>query len=128
MTLPMRAAAEGGAAMTSLDSNDPAEVVPLEEDVHVLESDMAEQPFVLLEAVRAKDVLQRRETLRDLHVAVALAPFHLVIVVDEQPVERGMLAEDLLHQQEAAVVVETAVDGRVGGRESDAPTETQRRR
>jgi hypothetical protein len=37
MTLPTRAAV----ARPSLDGNDAAEVVPLEEDVDVLESDMA---------------------------------------------------------------------------------------
>src|SRR5688572_32100002 len=109
ITWPMRAAADAGAAMVSLDSNDAAEVVPLEENVHVLESDMAEQPLVLLETVRDEDVFQRLALLSDFQIAVALAAFHLVVVVDEQPVERGMLAEDLLHQQEATVVVEPTI-------------------
>src|SRR5262245_1390827 len=104
MTLPTRAATTclaeaalprggGGTTPTSLDSNDSAEVVPLEENVHVLESDMSEQPFVLLEAVRDEHVFERLALLSDLEVAVALAALHLVIVVDEEPVERGMLAE-----------------------------------
>src|SRR6185436_553062 len=99
-------------SMASLDSNDAAEVVPLEEDIDVLESDMTEQPLVFFEAVRDEDVLQRLALLRDFQVAVALAPFHLIVMIDEQPVERGMLAENLFHEQEAAVVVEPAVYAR----------------
>src|SRR5688572_13165919 len=125
ITWPMRAAADAGAAMVSLDSNDAAEVVPLEENVYVLESDMAEQPLVLLETVRDEDVFQRLALLRDFQVAVALAAFHLVIVVDEQPVERGMLAEDLLHQQEATVVVEPAIHAGHQGLAIQRPDELQ---
>src|SRR5215204_1633779 len=112
--------------MVSLDSNDAAEVVPLEKDVNVLESDMTEQPFILLEAVRNEDVLQRLALLRDFQIAVALTTFHLVVVVDEQPVERGMLAEDLLHDKEAAVVVEPAVHTRDQPFAIERPDELQR--
>src|SRR5688572_12274296 len=126
ITWPMRAAADAGAAMVSLDSNDAAEVVPLEENVDVLESDVAEQPLVLLETVRDEDVLQRLALLRDFQIAVALAALHLVVVIDEQPVERGMLAEDLLDEQEAAVVVEPAVDARDDRLAIERPDELQR--
>ena len=61
---------------------------------------------------RDEDVLQRFALLRDLQIAVALPPFHLVVVVDEEPIERGMLAEDFFDEQEAAVVIEPAVDAR----------------
>src|SRR5262245_28128299 len=104
MTLPARARS----ARPSLDRNDAAEVVPLEEDVDVLESDMSEQPLVLLETVRDENVFQRLALLRDLHVAVTLATLQLVVMVDEEPVESRMLAEDLLDEQKAAVVIESA--------------------
>ena len=46
-----------------------------------------EQLLVLLETVRDEHVLERLALLRDLDVAVAVAPLHLVVVVDEEAVE-----------------------------------------
>src|SRR5688572_9639327 len=69
-----------------LDGDEAAEVVPLEEDIDVLETAATEQPDVLLEAIRNEDVLERLALLGDFDLAVTLPLLHCVVVVDEEPV------------------------------------------
>ena len=74
--------------------------------------DSLQQQLVLLETIRDEHVLERLPLLRDFDIAIALATLHLVVVVDEQPVEERMLAENLLNQDQAAVRIQPAVDAR----------------
>src|SRR4030095_2601179 len=104
---PMRATTPA-----SLDGNDAAEVVPLEKDIDLVETHAPEQSLVLFEAVRNEHVFERLPLLGDLHLAVPLPALHLIVVIDEEAVEHGVLTQPLLHQQEAAVVIESLVQAR----------------
>ena len=89
----------------------PQKLYHLKKTSHVLESAVPEQPLVLLEPVRNEHVLERLALLSDLQIAVSLAALHLVVVLDEEPVEGGVLAEHFLDQDQAAVVIEAACPG-----------------
>src|SRR5688572_14914963 len=49
-----------------LDGDDAAEVVPLEEDIDILEAAATEETKVLVELIRDEDVFERLAFLRDL--------------------------------------------------------------
>src|SRR6185436_4611554 len=87
-----------------------AEVVPLEEDVHLAEAVPRQQLPVLLQPVGDEDVFERLALLGDLQVRVPVPLLQLVVVLDEQAVERAALAEDLLDEDQATFVGETAAD------------------
>src|SRR5574339_1142374 len=109
MTFPSRTIA-GGAG--SINGDDAAEVVPLEEDIDLLEAHTLQEALVLLQPVRDEDVLERLALLRDFDFAVAVALLHLVVVVDEEAVENRMFPQNLLDEDQAAAFVEVAVDPR----------------
>src|SRR6185436_13492755 len=95
-------------SLSSFDRDDSAEVVPLEEHVDFAEAGIHQQLAVLEQLVRDQHVLQRLALLRDLGVAVALAPLEIVVVLDEQPVEERLLGQHLLDQDEATLFAHAA--------------------
>ena len=68
--------------MASLDRHDAAEVVPLEDHMHVAEAGLQQQFAVLEQLVRNQDVLQGLALLRDLGLGVTITPLEVVLVLD----------------------------------------------
>src|SRR5215468_6972191 len=70
----------------STHRQDAAEVVPLEEDLGMLEAGRAQHRTVLLQPIRDEHVLQGLALLRDLDLGVAVAALQVVVVLDEQAI------------------------------------------
>ena len=96
--------------MASLDRHDAAEVVPLEEHVHVAEAGLQQQFAVLQELVGDQDVLQCLALLRDLGFGVPIAPLEVLVVPDEQAVEVRVLAQYLFDEDQPAVLPQALED------------------
>src|SRR5262245_1363278 len=88
LDLKRKCPARASAPALAFDGDDAAEVVPLEEDIEVLEAAAAKQTKIFVEVIRNEDVFERLAFLRDFDLAVTLAFLHCVVVVDEEPVER----------------------------------------
>ena len=73
----------------------PTEVIPLEEHFALAEAAVQKQLEVLLEAIRNEHVFQGFAFLRDLKLAISVAPLQGVIIFDEGAIELGIPAENL---------------------------------
>src|SRR5512132_2363560 len=102
--------ATGAGAPRSLASDESTEVVPLEEHVDRPEAGLPQHHVVLVRPVRDQDVLQRLPLARDLHLAVAVALFELVVVLNVEPVQGRVIGHDLLDEQQAAVAPDAVAD------------------
>src|SRR6187455_1660355 len=97
--------------MSSLLQGDQSgKVVPLEERVGLVEAVSLEQVDVLLDPVGNEHVLERLSLLGDLGVRVAIAALHLVVELDERPVQPSLLADDLLDQDQASARTQPSGD------------------
>jgi hypothetical protein len=75
-----------------------------------VEAGAEQEVAVLLEPIRDQHVLERLALLGDLELAVAHAALERVIALDEETVEQRAVAEHLLDQQEARVLVHARVN------------------
>jgi hypothetical protein len=75
-----------------------------------LEAALLEERRVFFRAIGDQDVFQGLALLGDLDLRIAGAPLHLVVVLDEEPVQDRVLGGDLLDQDQAAILVQAIVD------------------